>query len=434
MKMDDKSETGFLIEENKRLRKAIEELSVLNEIATAISSTLSLTEIIDLIVWKCIKHLNVEQAAVMLLDENRPDDKLQTMIRKADTKTDGFVPLRLDSQITGWILKNRKPLLVKKVSSDKRFNNLLLKTSEIKSFLSVPMLSKGGIIGIITVFNKKDDGEFTEEDQKLLSIIAAQSTQTIVNARLLEEEKKLLQLRQELKTAAEIQKNILPQKIPKVHGYEISAVNIPAKEVGGDYYDFVLRNECELIFCLGDITGKGIPAAMLMANLQATFRSQAQIHKSLSDIIFSSNTLLHKSTEVDKYATLFAGIVDYKNHTLTYCNAGHNNPVKISAQGEIIKLSKGGIILGFMDAFPFDEETLQLDAGDLIVVYSDGITETMNEKGEEYGEERLMELLIDNFELSPSELISKIIGETEKHAMSEPQSDDKTLLILRRVK
>ncbi len=432
--MEKESETGFLLEENKRLKKAVEELSVLNEIATAISSTLGLNEIIDLIVWKCIKHLNVEQAAVMLLSDNKPEDKFQTMIRKADKKSESFVPFRLDSQITGWILKNRKPLLVNEFGSDSRFNNSLLQVHGIKSFLSVPLISKGEIIGIITVFNKKNNSVFTEEDQKLLSIIAAQSTQTIVNARLLEEEKKLLQLEQELKTAAAIQKNILPKVIPNIPGYEIAATNIPAKEVGGDYYDFILRNDDKLIFCLGDITGKGIPAAMLMANLQATFRSQSQIHSGLSQIVCSSNTLLHKSTEVDKYATLFTGILDYGNHILTYCNAGHNDAIKLSGKGYMEKLTKGGIIIGFMEDVSYEEDSVKLEPGDTIVVYSDGITETMNEQEEEFGEERFEKLLTGNSTVSAEELLRKIISETERFAGNQPQSDDKTLLIIRRVK
>ena len=370
----------------------------------------------------------------MLLDESKSDKPFQTMIREADSQTKSFLPLRLDSQITGWILKNRKSLLVNDIRADERFRWSFIKSMPIKSFLSVPLISKGSIIGIITLFNKKGDSEFTDNDQRLLSIIATQSTQTIENARLLEEEKELLHLQKELQMAAEIQKNILPMKIPQIDGYEIAAINIPAKEVGGDYYDFLLLNNKELIFCLGDITGKGIPAAMLMSNLQATFRSQAQIQQTLKEVISSSNTLLHKSTESDKFATFFSGVLNFEKHSLTYCNAGHDNPIHITQNGYIGRLSEGGVILGFMDDVPYDEEKLLLQKGDKIIVYTDGITETMNSDEELFGEERLIKLVSDSRDLSAKQLLEKIVDETEKFAEGESQYDDKTLLIIQREK
>ncbi len=422
-----------VIEENKRLKKAVAELSILNEIATAISSSFSLEEIINLIVWKCIKHLNVEEAAVMLLDEKTPDNPFQTMIRKADSKVKTSIPLRLDTQITGWLLKNRKPLIVNDISGDGRFKYSNSGATNLKSFLSVPMLLKGSIIGIITVFNKKGNLNFNEEDQRLLSIIAAQSAQTIENARLLEEEKSLLQIRKELQMAAEIQKKILPKEIPKISGYDIAAINIPAREVGGDYYDFIRVNG-KIVFCLGDITGKGIPAALLMANLQATFRSQAQINDSIKEIVCSSNKLLTKSTEADKFATLFAGMLDLKSGILTYCNAGHDDPYFLMATGEIKRLSKGGIILGFMDTAVYEEEKTEMRPGDMLVVFSDGITETMNKNEELFGEHNLKSTIMNNRDLTADKLIRKIISETENFSGGEAQSDDKTLLIVRRIK
>jgi len=423
-----------VIDENERLKKAVSELSILNEISTAISSTLSLEKIIDLIVWKCIKHLKVEQAAVMLLDESKSDKPFQTMIRKADSQIKSLTPLRLDAQISGWIIKNRKPVIVNDINTDSRFHRTFSKSVQIKSFLSVPLLSKGSIIGIITIFNKKGNGGFTHDDERLLSIIAAQSTQVIENARLLEEEKRYLQIQKELAMAAEIQKNILPKEIPEIQNYEIAAVNIPAKEVGGDYYDLLLTGNRELIFCLGDITGKGIPAALLMSNLQATFRGQAQIHSTLREVISAANTLLHKSTEPDKFATFFSGILNYENNILTYCNAGHDNPILISQNGKISRLNKGGIILGFLDNVIYEVENLPIKAGDKLIVYSDGITETMNPGEELYGEERLIELISSQRNLTANMLLQKIVDETGKFSGGASQHDDKTLLIIQRLK
>ena len=210
-----------LEQENLRLRRAVEELSVLNEIATAISSTLTLNQIVDLIVEKCVKHLKVEQAAVMLLREETKDKPFQTMIRRADT-TAHFLPYRLDAQLTGWMLKNQKALVINDFKNDNRFSGIDERTFPIRSLLSVPLLSKGQMIGLLTVFNKKLEQGYSNEDQRLLSIIATQSAQVIENARLIEEEKALYQMQKEMQMAYDIQVNLLPKASPKLEGYEIA--------------------------------------------------------------------------------------------------------------------------------------------------------------------------------------------------------------------
>ena len=232
-----------LQEENKRLRTAIEELSVLNEISTAISSTQPLEQIIDLIVRKCVKHLKVEQGAVMLLDEQDQEKPFRTMIRKQDSVAN-YLPYRLDAQLTGWMLKNKTPLLINDLEKDSRFNFMVNNEFPIHSLLSVPMNVKGKMIGLITVFNKKTNIGFSNNDQRLLGIISAQSAQIIENARLYQEEQALIHLQEEMRLAYEIQVDLLPKFQPKVLGYQIAGKSIPAKDVGGE------RDPC------GNINGK----------------------------------------------------------------------------------------------------------------------------------------------------------------------------------
>ncbi len=199
-----------LQEENKRLRTAIEELSVLNEISTAISSTQPLEQIIELIVRKCVKNIKVEQGAVMLLDEKDEDKPFRTMIRKQDSVS-SILPFRLDTQLTGWMLKNKTPLLINNLENDTRFKYLMNEDFPIHSLLSVPMIVKGKMIGLLTIFNKKTEVGFTNNDQRLLGIIAAQSAQIIENARLYHEEQNLQHLQEEMHLAYEIQINLLPK-------------------------------------------------------------------------------------------------------------------------------------------------------------------------------------------------------------------------------
>ena len=420
-----------LEEENSKLKSSVQELSVLNEIATAISSTLTVKDIVELIVKKCIKHLNVEQCALMLLDKKRDSQNFLTLIRKADeSKVD--LPFKLDSQLTGWMILNKSPLISNNLSNDKRFSLGHPGESIIKSLISVPLLMKGDLIGILNVFNKKDGCEFTHEEERLLSIIGAQSAHVIENARLYEAGKKLEFMQEELERAAEIQKNLLPAKLPLIDGYDFYAVNIPAKEVGGDYYDFINVNDNLLAFCLGDVSGKGLPAALLMSNLQATLRSQILFGLSCRQAISRSNLLLYQSIDAAKFVTLFLGIIEHSTNKLKFCNAGHNYPILISNDGEIKRLKEGGIILGCLPNFPYSEGEIELRDGDMLFVFSDGITEAMNSKKEEYGEEQLIEELLIIKNNSCREIAQKILMSVKTHIKDEPQYDDITLLIIKK--
>jgi sigma-B regulation protein RsbU (phosphoserine phosphatase) len=433
--MDTDQQTSQIIrlqDENQKLRIAVEELSVLNEIATAITSTQTIEKIVDLIVRKCVKHIKVEQGVVMLLDEKDTQNPFHTMIRKQDSTTN-LLPFRLDTQLTGWMLMNKAPLLINDFQSDKRFSTVKDVDFPIKSLLSVPMLLKGKMIGLVTVFNKKSDSGFTINDQRLLGIIAAQSSHVVENARLYQNEQALIKLQEEMRLAYDIQVDLLPKEQPKVEGYQIAGKSIPAKDVGGDYFDFIQMEENKLSFCLADITGKGMPAALLMANLQATLRGQILDGKSCKDCVAFSNDLLYYNTAPNKFATLFSGILDKKNHEITYCNAGHNNPVLISDNNEIIRPDIGGLIVGIAPSVPYEEATIKLKPNDVLVIFSDGITEAMNKEEEEFDEPRLLELLKANKDKSSEELIELIISEVNNFTKGQPQSDDMTIVIIKRV-
>jgi phosphoserine phosphatase RsbU/P len=427
------TDQSLLEKENQRLRNAVEELAILNEIAIAVSSTQSLDSIVNLIVKKCVKHLKVEQAVVMLLNEKDLDKPFQTMIRQQDSVA-GVLPYRFDTQLTGWMLKNKSPLLTNNLREDKRFNLLAQDSLNINSLLSVPLFLKGKMLGLLTVFNKKNGQDFTSEDQKLLSIIAAQSAQVIENARLYEEEQIFFRLREEMRLAYDIQVNLLPHSSPEFPGFEISGKSIPAKEVGGDYFDFIPIDNEKIAFCLGDISGKGIPAALLMANLQATLRGQTILNFSSKDCISFANKLLYRNTDTNRYATLFYGILDYKNNIIKYCNAGHNNPILISCDKDVKRLDVGGVVVGVMPEYPYEETSVQMNPGDLLVVYSDGITEAMNEFEEEYEENRLVNLLLELQDRSPDNIIETILKSVNEFSGKTEPMDDKTIVVIKKIK
>lgn len=418
--------------ENLRLRHSIRELSVLNEIAVAISSTLSLDEIIDLIIQKCVKHFRVEQAAVMLLKENEEKADFRTMVRRAD-RSDYRQPYRLNAQLTGWMLKHRRPLLINDFQTDDRFASVQPKKFSIHSLLAVPLMLKNRIIGLICLFNKKEEGQFTPDDQRLLAILATESAQVIENARLYREEQEFRRMQEELRMASQIQRDLLPKEIPQPPGYDIAAVNIPARMVSGDYYDFIPLPDSRLAFCLGDVSGKGMPAALLMANLQATLRGQVLLGLPVRKCIQNTNFLLHSSTSSEKYATLFFGILDYRSHRLGYCNAGHDNPLFFSPEKPVSRLQTGGIVVGFMKEFAFEEAAVPFGVSDVLLIYSDGITEAMNSRGKEFGEQRLQHTVETALKQPSRMIIERVLTELNTFTGNAPQADDITLVVIKRV-
>lgn len=419
------------ITEIQKLKLAVKELSVLNDISTAVSTTHDLDQVIELIVHECVNHLNVEQGAIMLLDQNETDDKFHTIIREVETETD-IIPYHFGVQLSGWMIKNQKPLLINDVPSDDRFTNLSDDEFPIKSILSAPLKTKGRLIGVLNVFNKISEDGFTLDDQRILSIIATQSAQVVENARLYDDEQLLKKIEEELKLANDIQTRLLPKTNPQIKGFDIASKSFPAKEVGGDYYDFISIDENNTVICLGDISGKGMPAALLAANLQATLRGLAQFSSSTGECLTRANKLLYRCTDMQMHATLFYGILDASKNIFHFSNAGHNPPFLIHSDKKVIRLIKGGIVLGFMEDFRIEEDSVNLKKGDTIIIYSDGITEAMDISSEEYGEENLLSIIKDSLSLDAEKIIENVFESVRSHVQDAPQSDDITIVVIKK--
>ena len=427
---DSASHLARLEAENIRLRRAVEELSVLNDVATAIASASSLEAIVDLVVQKCVKHLAVDQGAVLMFGTKDEAAALHTMVRKVQTDLRRD-PYRLSEQVVGWMLKDQEPLVINDVATDERFREPTQQAGGVvTSLMCVPLRLKGRMIGVLSVFNKKGSG-FTESDQRLGTIIAAQSAQVIEHARLVEEEKALQVMQRELEMAHEIQRNLLPKTVPDLPGYDLAAKTVPARNVGGDYYDFLPSGDDHLALVLGDVSGKSMPAALLMANVQATIRGQTLLNPAAGDCMTRSNRLLYDSTDSDKFATFFYAVLDPARHELRYSNAGHNPPMLLSKGGEPRLLETGGPVLGVVPSFSFPEATVTIDPGDLLLIYSDGFTEAMNRRFEEFGEDRLLEATRAAWDLPAAGMVDSIFDAVNKHAGDAPQTDDMTLMVLR---
>lgn len=416
--------------ENQRLRRGLEELALLNELAREIGASLNTQEIVQTIIRRSLRAVHAEQGVITLLEpETLASMKTLVRTRVSSAQQTAF---HLEQSLQGWMLLNKKALVVNDPQHDERFHGVQWEGT-IRSLVCVPLLIKSALKGILTLYNKKEAAGFSAEDQRLLGIIASQSAQVIENARLYEEEQTLLHMQQEMRLATKIQLELLPKHAPALAGYDLAGKSIPAQSVGGDYFDFIAIDEHRLALCVGDISGKGLPAALLMANLQATMRGLTLTRSTVSECVGRANRLLHQSTDSEKFATLFYGVLDTERHSFCYSNAGHNDPFVLSRQSAPRPLKTGGIMLGLLPQRTFAEETITLAPGEVLVIYSDGITEAVNVLDEQFGEERLLAVLQAHWNASASELVERLLAAVQQHAGTAPQADDMTVLLVRRI-
>lgn len=306
------------------------------------------------------------------------------------------------------------------------------------------------------IINRRKDGSLYHEEQTIAPVVDAEgeishfiSIKQDVTERkqaeqtLHEQQRELIKLNKlleekidiqaaELQLAAQIQKNLLPGETPLVSGYDLTALNTPANEIGGDYFDFIRLDDHRIAIVLGDVSGKGLSASLLMANLQAVIRGQVMFNPGPKECLERANKLLFHSTDSDKFATLFYGILDTQKNTLRYVNAGHNPPIMYSSGTIPVTLNNSGLLLGAFEDVLYEEKEILIGPKDHLIIYSDGVCEAMNETFEEFGEEKLLEIIGQNGDMHPNELEEKITSAIKMHTKESPQSDDMTMILVKR--
>ncbi|WP_424353988.1 SpoIIE family protein phosphatase [Methanobacterium sp. MBAC-LM] len=236
----------------------------------------------------------------------------------------------------------------------------------------------------------------------------------------------------ELEIAHEIQESFLPQEMPNLDGYDIFAINLPAKEVGGDFYDFIPISKDKIGVTIADVSGKSVPAALFMAVSRTILRAKAMGNSNAAEVIKDANKLIAEDSDTGMFVTLFYAILDLKNKTMEYVNAGHNNPVLFIRKTETMEcLNAKGIALGAIDTIELEEKQIDLESGDVIVFYTDGVTEAMNDKEEFFGQKRLYKLIRSYYNLSAEDIVNKIKEEVISFSQNQSQFDDITLMVIK---
>jgi len=303
----------------------------------------------------------------------------------------------------------------------------------VRSMMAVPLQTGDRVIGLIYVDNSTFIRPFSQEDLDLLTVMANVAAIRIEHARLAEVEQaeKLMEL--ELSQASEIQQTLLPTEAPLYEGYDLAGYNLPCRTVGGDYYDFVPYKDGRLALVVGDVSGKGLPAALLMSSLQARVQMLRETNPDPGTAVTILNRSLAERCPLGKFITFFYALLDVKSGLLKYSNAGHNYPLLLRAGGSVEQLSGSGMVMGIFPSVYYEVREIKLEPGDLLALYSDGVTEASTAKGVEFGEDGLTQFLSERKSESCSQIVASLADHVRRWRGSSSFSDDFTIVLARRL-
>ncbi len=344
------------------------------------------------------------------------------------------VPIEENSEFLVCISNEDHPLFLDEAVASEQvcFSEHELKWLEQQDVaLVLPLKTRTHVLGFLALGHKLGNEDFHPDEVQILQTVAEQVSLILDNLRLLEENVEKHRMEKELQIARQVQMGFLPRDIPESDGLDIAAISTFSLEVAGDYYDVIPRDNGQTLLAIGDVSGKGAGAALIMANLQASLRALYGIGLEMSEIMKRVNDIIFANTDPEQYITFFAGIYDPKNRTFTYVNAGHNFPLLLSRSGEIRTLEVGGFILGFDHDVEYLQETVQLQPGDTIFLYTDGLSEAMNADGEEFGEQPIEEILKAGANDMVGDIMDKMVDSVDNFRAEIELDDDLTLLMAR---
>src|SRR5437762_410488 len=416
----------------------IDKLRMLLDITKTISRSLDLDEVLNLVMDTLDSLIPYDAAGIYLVKCSSPlaewDGAVDETCVFHTQAVRGYeiddlqeLHLKMGEGLIGHVAVTGKPYMSHDVRRDPRYINARPRTN---SEMVAPIISNNEVIG---VFDLESDelNAYSNDDLEVLLLLASQVAIIIEKVMLHEQMIEKQRLETQLEVARQVQLELLPPRDPQIDGYDISAYNFPTEEVSGDYYDWVRIFDDQLGMVIADVSGKGVPAALLMAFLRASLRAATHIgyapHISMSKV----NYLLWESIETNQFVTAFYGILDATNRTLAYANAGHNPPLLIAADGSARFDERGGVPLGMFRDTRYYEHYLTIAPGELLVLYTDGVTEATNPAGEEYGLIRMIEAVKRDKNLTARELIDSIHQDVVNWTDGAGATDDVTFFIIK---
>jgi serine phosphatase RsbU (regulator of sigma subunit) len=398
----------------------------------------------------------IQGLSMELLEDSPPEqllshllDRLWTLLKPwraavliQDTKTglhtvasrgpEGNQPILLARSLVDAALQRKESVLFNDLADNQGLASASVVSSGITSAMVTPLEHQGVVKGLLYLDSHPPRRPFDEEDLRLASTLAHLATAKLEQARMREEAMARKKVDQELDLARHIQQGLLPGFPPDIEGYEVLGNNLPSRQVSGDLFGWWRRSDGQWLFCLADVSGKGLGPGLLMASLQATLEAWTERDFSTADLAFQLSRVLARHTDGRRFITAFLALLDPVAGSLTYTNAGHNPALFIHPDGTVESLEAQGLPLAMLPGRAYEEKTLQLMPGDLLAVYTDGITEATDPSGEEYGPDALTGLLAARCQEPLMSLDAALLGELDRFTQGAPYLDDRTLLMLRR--
>lgn len=407
-------------------------LGLISKVGVTLLSSTGLDETLSQVAMLVFEAVPAERCVIMLRDES-VEGGMKISVARVRGRDEQPEEVRISRTVMDEVMKNGKSVLTSDAQHDPRYASQTMSLLGIRSVLAVPLsVNENEIFGLIYADSPTYETTFTEEHLNILTTLASVASIRVENARLLEERFERERMEHELQLATEIQQRFQPSAMPSIEGYEFQGISFSCYEIGGDYYDFIPRHDGKIFVALGDVSGKGTAAALLMSSLHAAIHAQAAAKSTLAETVDSVNQYLAENTPANRFVTLFIAELDPINGTLQYINAGHNPPLLAKNDGSVHQLASGGFPLGILPMAQYEVGQVPLDENEVLVIYSDGVSEANNLKGDEFGIERLEVVIKKNLTASASGLRDKVESALSAFTQTAPANDDITLVIVKR--
>ncbi len=385
-------------------------------------------EVLESILDGLQELVDYDAAGIFLLGNTEGEIRAQ-VVRGYPRESLINVRQNVDEGIVGWVIRHGKAVVVNDVASDPRYVKTI---DSIKCELAVPIVSGQNILGCINLESNKENA-YTDDMVQHVETLASYAAVTLERTKNQTQLMIARQLERELQIARGIQVALLPRRPPELEGYDIAGINIPSRDVGGDYFDYIPITQWDLGLVIADVAGKGVPAGLIMSGLRGAIRTRVETTYSIRSILTGVNRFLYESTGPESFVTAFYGVLNGRNHQFTYVNAGHNPPMLLHADGRLVRLQAGGPLLGVLPNPNYQNATASLEPGAVLLMFTDGIVEAGAEAGEEFGDIRVEKLLREFADEPANVLAHELEREAARFSGKDGEIDDRTVIVVKRL-